>query len=183
MNTGILLYGPPASGKDTVTAALTALDPSYAPFTRLKIGSGRTQGYRMGTPEQLAELEARDAIIYRNDRYNSTYIVDRPGMDEAMSGDRIPVVHLGQVAGVQQVADGYPACWWRVLLWCPRDVTELRSVRRGDADTPARLAAWDATERDLDLHPAAVWDLTLHTDRVQVQEAAAQIHALVKARP
>lgn len=182
MNTGILLYGPPASGKDTVTDALTALDASYVPFARLKIGSGRTHGYRMGTRDQLAELEARGEVIYRNDRYDSTYVVDRPGLDTAMRGRQVPIVHLGQVEGVQQVTDGYPARWWRVLLWCPRDVTSLRSAGRGDADTPARLSAWDATERDLDLHPDATWDLTIHTDRIQAQVAAAEIHALVRAR-
>ncbi|MFD6227020.1 guanylate kinase [Streptomyces sp. NPDC060232] len=182
MDTGILLYGPPASGKDTVTAALTALDASYAPFARLKIGTGRTHGYRMGTRDQLAELEERGEVIYRNDRYDSTYVVDQPGLDMAMDGGQVPIVHLGQVEGVQRVADGYAARWWRVLLWCPRDVTALRSVGRGDADTPARLAAWDATERDLDLHPGVTWDLTIHTDRVQVQDAAAEIHALVWAR-
>src|SRR2546427_5470191 len=64
---GVLLYGPPTAGKDTITAALTELDARYVPFIRLKIGSGRTKGYRMGTPEQLAELEAHGDVIYRND--------------------------------------------------------------------------------------------------------------------
>ncbi|KPC90472.1 hypothetical protein [Streptomyces albidoflavus] len=56
MRQGILLYGPPAAGKDTTTAALTELDEQYASFTRLKIGTGKTKGYRMGTPEQLTVL-------------------------------------------------------------------------------------------------------------------------------
>jgi predicted PilT family ATPase len=39
MRSGILLYGPPAAGKDTITTALAALDARYAPFRRLKVGA------------------------------------------------------------------------------------------------------------------------------------------------
>lgn len=179
---GVLLYGPPAAGKDTVTAALAALDLCYVPFARLKIGSGRTRGYRMGTLEQLKEMEARDQVLYRNDRYGNTYVVDQPGLRDATADEQVPLIHLGQIVGLQAVADGFPARWWRVLLWCPREITEQRSAARGDGDTPARLEAWDATERDLAEHPGAVWDLTVHTALVSPQEAAAQIHALVSAR-
>jgi guanylate kinase len=181
MSRGVLLYGPPAAGKDTVTAALAALDPRYVPFTRLKIGSGRTRGYRMGTPEQLKELEERSEVLYRNDRYGNTYVVDRPGLHDMTRGSRIPVIHLGQIAGIQAVAEGFPARWQRVLLWCPREITQQRSAERGDGDTPARLTAWDATERDVAAYPEATWELTVHTDAVAPQEAALQIHALIRA--
>lgn len=39
---GVILYGPPGAGKDTVTAELVQQDPSYALFERLKAGPGRT---------------------------------------------------------------------------------------------------------------------------------------------
>jgi len=35
---GVLLYGPPAAGKDTVSAALIAVDARYVLFERLKVG-------------------------------------------------------------------------------------------------------------------------------------------------
>lgn len=60
------------------------------------------------------------------------------------------------------------------------------SVRRpGDADTAARLEAWEATREDLETHPEMVWDLTVETvttkpgqsarliDRLRVQRAGA----------
>jgi guanylate kinase len=53
MSQGILLYGPPASGKDTITVELCELNQTYGAFERLKIGSGRTRGYRMGSADQL----------------------------------------------------------------------------------------------------------------------------------
>ncbi|MEV3875049.1 guanylate kinase [Streptomyces sp. NPDC049906] len=181
MEQGILLYGPPASGKDTITTVLTGMDRRYIPFTRLKVGTGRTRGYRMASPERLRELEERGEVVYRNDRYGNTYAVDRPGLRDAAAGGRVPVVHLGQIGGVRAVAEGCAARWWRVLLWCPREITAQRSLGRGDGDTAARLAAWDATERDVADNPGTAWDLVVHTDRVSAREAAERMHALVNA--
>ncbi|MBT3077384.1 MULTISPECIES: phosphotransferase-like protein [Streptomyces] len=183
MRQGILLYGPPAAGKDTITAALTEIDERYALFTRLKIGTGKTQGYRMGTPEQLTALDARGDVIYRNDRYGNIYVVDRPGLDQAMEGGSIPVVHLGQIAGMEQVTALFPARWVRVLLWCSKETTARRSPQRGDTDTAARLAAWDATQADLAAHPRAQWELRVETDATASHETAQRIDDIVRTTP
>ncbi|MEW2134632.1 phosphotransferase-like protein [Streptomyces sp. NPDC005435] len=178
---GVILYGPPASGKDTVTTALSELDSRYAQFTRLKVGTGKSAGYRMGTAEQLRELEAAGDVVYANSRYGNTYVIDAPGLNAAFEAG-VPVVHVGQVAGVQALVDGYPASWSVVLLWCPREVTEQRSAGRGDSDTAARLAAWDATREDLDSHPGTVWDLTVDTTTSGPQDAARLIDQLLAQR-
>lgn len=180
MNRGVLLYGPPAAGKDTITAALCELNPVYGAFTRLKVGSGRTRGYRMGSADQLAELEAHRDVIYRNDRYGNIYIVDRPGLVQAMENEQIPIVHLGQVAGLEAVLEGFPASWASVLLWCSRESTALRSEGRGDNDTEARLAAWDATAKDIEASPEFTWDLRLDTEAMSPGEAAKEIDLLVR---
>ncbi|WP_042404684.1 phosphotransferase-like protein [Streptacidiphilus carbonis] len=175
---GVILYGPPASGKDTITAALTSLDERFQQFARLKIGAGRSGGYRMGTAEQLELLEAAGDVVYANSRYGSTYVIDRPGLDVAFASG-VPVVHLGQVDGVRALLEGYPANWTTVLLWCSRSITEARSQGRGDADTPARLAAWDATEQDLAAHAEFAWDLTLTTQARPPVESAYRIVQLL----
>lgn len=180
MRSGIVLYGPPAAGKDTVTAALAALDARYVPFTRLKIGSGKSAGYRMGTSEQLADLESRGDVIYRNERYGNIYVVDRSGLEQATRGVGVPVVHLGQMAGVEVVSTRFPALWIHVLLWCSKQSTAERSRQRGDADTAARLAAWDATQADLTAHPQARWELRLDTDTTSPDEAAKRIDAVIR---
>lgn len=175
---GVILYGPPASGKDTVTTALIELHSKYAQFARLKVGSGKSAGYRMGTAEQLRQLEAAGGIVYANSRYGNTYVIDEPGLDDAFAGS-VPVVHLGQVDGIRALVNGYEAGWSVVLLWCPREVTAQRSAGRGDGDTTARLAAWDATRGDLDAHPGMVWDLTVDTTVVSPSDAARHIDELL----
>jgi guanylate kinase len=178
---GVVLYGPPASGKDTVTVALTQLSPRYAQFARLKVGAGKSAGYRMGTAEQLRELEATGGVVYANSRYGNMYVIDAPGLDDAFAAG-VPVVHLGQVDGIQALVDGYPADWSVVLLWCPREVTAERSADRGDSDTAARLAAWDETREDLDAHPSMVWDLTVDTTASAPEDAARLIDQLLAQR-
>jgi guanylate kinase len=168
---GIVLYGPPAAGKDTVTAALTKAVSRYAQFTRLKVGSGKTDGYRMGTPEQLQELEESGGVVYRNERYGNVYVIDRPGLADAFSAG-MPIVHLGQIAGVQKLLAGYPADWLTVLLWCPKSVTEQRSRGRGDSDTAKRIAVWEETKRDLVAHSNFRFDLVLRADLTQPPQAA-----------
>ncbi|MGW2599992.1 phosphotransferase-like protein [Streptomyces klenkii] len=179
--TGVILCGPPAAGKDTVTGALAEVDSRYALFRRLKVGSGKSAGYRMGTAEQLRGLKTAGDVIYANHRYGNTYVIDRPGMDAAFASG-VPVVHLGQIDGIRALVDGYAADWAVVLLWCPKEVTAQRSEGRRDSDTAARLAAWEATREDLDAHPDMVWDLTVDTTSSSPQEAARLIDQLVVQR-
>jgi guanylate kinase len=178
---GVILYGPPAAGKDTVTRCLAQLDSRYRQFARLKVGSGKSIGYRMGSAEQLLALKTAGDVVYANSRYGNTYVIDRPGVDAAFTTG-VPVVHLGQIDGIRALVDGYAADWATALLWCPKNVTGLRSERRGDSDTTARLAAWEATREDLDAHPDMIWDLTVDTAVTSPQESARLIDQLLVRR-
>ena len=145
MSTGVLLYGPPASGKDSVTDALLALDPQFARFERLKAGPGNTRGYRMVSQAHVDAITASDDVVWANERYGATYVIDRPRLTEQLRHS-IPVLHIGQPEAVDAVAQGFPEIDWLVIaLWCPRDEAARRSSHRGDRDQRERLAAWDAT--------------------------------------
>jgi len=169
MRRGVILYGPPAAGKDTVTERLAAIDPAYQLFARLKAGRGRTSGYRMTTPDHLDALEAAGGIIWRNQRYGATYVIDRPGLDQALTVG-IPVLHMGQPDGIHAVTDATPSARWLVVyLWCPRDIAAHRIAERATGDTADRLTAWDQT-------PRVDADLTIDTATTDPQEAAHTIH-------
>jgi guanylate kinase len=173
---GIALYGPPASGKDTVTQALTALDARYVHFRRLKAGGGRTDGYRICTNKHLDDLRDQGLIVYENVRYESRYAIDRPSLDALLARGLVPVVHLGQLAGVHALAR-YPALWLPVLLRCRRTTAAQRAQQRGSTDITARLEAWDDTERELvDARPDD-FALRVDTDRSSPAQAAQAIDA------
>ncbi len=83
MTRGLILYGPPASGKDTITHALAELDPTISLFRRLKAGPGRTGTYRMTTEPEISHLRAAGDVIWENSRYDAVYVIDRPGLTDA----------------------------------------------------------------------------------------------------
>src|ERR1700704_5694994 len=98
---GVVLYGPPASGKDTVTSELCELDDAYTYFEKLKAGEGRTTGYRMVSEQRIADLRSRGLIVYEMTRYGATYAVDSLELGRLFEDGRIPIVHMGHMAGVQ----------------------------------------------------------------------------------
>jgi guanylate kinase len=162
---GVLLYGPPASGEDTVTSALNRLDANYRPFRRIKVGSGRTSGYRMASPSEVEAIRSRGEILWENRRYNSSYYVDQPTLLSDLSRC-IPIVHLGQVQAIEAIRSAVAeARWLSVSLWCPRDIAESRIVARDTGDAVERLSAWDTTE-PLDA------DLRINTAEVTPDDAA-----------
>lgn len=166
------MYGPPAAGKDTVTFNLAAIDRRYVHFHRLKVGTGRTVGYRCGSGATLADLRDRGALLYTNERYDATYAIDRPGLDEIVDHGDVPVVHLGQIAGIAAVAEHYPLDWLVVALWCSRDEVTQRLLERGDMNSAERLIAWDETLTDLRTADPALFTLVINTARISSDNAA-----------
>ncbi|MBW8487240.1 phosphotransferase-like protein [Actinomadura parmotrematis] len=173
---GVILYGPPASGKDTITAALAARDERFVQLTKLKVGSGRSTGYRYVSAEDLAELRDAGRLVVETERYGNRYAVDRNAVDALTEAGYVPVIHAGSVADARALTAGVPLDWVRVELRVPREVCAERSRGRGDVDTAARLRAWDEAaderERNADGPP---FDLTIRTDQAAPDEAARQI--------
>ncbi len=142
---GVVLYGPPAAGKDTVTEALHSLDSRYSLFPRLKLGPGRTTGYRMTDAATIEALRARGDIIWQTHRYGALYVIDRPVLVQRMR-DHVPILHIGQPEAIDAVRAATPGASWLIAsLWCPRDIAEQRLRKRAPQDVTERLRAWDVT--------------------------------------
>lgn len=180
MTTGLILYGPPASGKDTVTKELISADKQYTHFRRLKVGTGRTVGYRTTAIPELMDMRQRGDLLYENERYSSTYAVDRGELDSITQQGKIPIVHLGQVSGIIAVTSGYPIRWVTVGLWCNRDQAERRLIERRDSDIHERLIAWDVTQEDLRSADFELFTLTLNTSVIAATDAAKIVDSCVR---
>jgi len=70
-------YGPPASGKDTITAALTRLDARFTLLPKLKVGTGRADGYEFVSAEHLDKLRDAGRLVAETRRYGNVYAIDR----------------------------------------------------------------------------------------------------------
>lgn len=152
---------------------LTERDARFTLFRRIKFGSGSTTGYRIVDQATLGAISAADDVVWSNEQYGATYIVDRTGLVEHLE-QGVPVLHLGQAAAIDAVIGAVPATTWLLIgLWCPRDVAAARLAKRGSADLVHRLAVWDATPP---LRPPAC---TLNTALVRPAHAAALIAATV----
>lgn len=172
---GVVLYGPPASGKDTITAALTAQDARYQHFRPLKIGAGRTAGYRPSTAAELEQLRTTGALIWETHRYGAVYAIDRAGLAQLLADDAVPVLHLAEPAALPALAAAFPDVrWTTVALTCPRDVAAARIEHRRTGDTAARLTAYDA------FRPIAAPDVVVGTDMITADEAARLIAAATR---
>ncbi|MEW9527370.1 guanylate kinase [Microbispora sp. NPDC049125] len=173
---GIVLYGPPAAGKNTVTAALHRIDPRFRLLPKLKAGTGRTDGYEFVTAERLDELRRAGRLLLETHRYGNVYAVDRQHIEDMTDAGGVPVAHMGNIADLRRLIGRTPDAWLRVLLWVPRQVTERRSKERGDADTAERLQAWDETLVDLTAHTdEGFFHLRIDTDGLNAEAAAREI--------
>ena len=180
---GVILYGPPASGKDTVTAELARQDDRYAPVPKLKVGTGRSTGYRHVPAADLDELRATGRLVVETHRYGNVYAVDRDDIAALVDADRVPVVHMGNIPDLQRLRAAIPLDWTAVLLWVPRAVCADRSKHRGDTDTTSRLQAWDETRSELQATHTPVFNLIVHTDQADPSEAAQRIITTVTTGP
>lgn len=172
---GVILYGPPAAGKDSTDRALRERSDDYIHFARIKVGSGNEVGYRMVTKGALNQLRLRREVIWQNQRYGAIYAVDRPGLVDALASG-IPVIHLGQPEAVDAVLRSFPEVRWVVVeLWCPADDAEMRLRERGDSDLAQRMDAWRETPR---LDTA---DLRIDTAPVFPEFVASMIDTKVRA--
>ncbi|WP_182903549.1 guanylate kinase [Microbispora sp. H10830] len=183
---GVVLYGPPASGKNTITAAMHRQDPRFCLLPKLKVGTGRADGYEFVTAERLDELRHAGRLLLETHRYGNVYAVDRRHIEDMTAAGQVPVAHMGNIADLRRLVGRAPDAWLRVLLWVPREVTEQRSKERGDTDTADRLKAWDETLADLTASTDdGFFHLRIDTDRLDTETAAAEItrafHAVTKA--
>lgn len=175
---GIVLYGPPASGKTTVCGKLTELNPRCSPLRRLKVGGGDPGQYRLIDSDQLARYRSRGRIVYENTRYGAVYAVDRLALRSHR--DRTPIVQLGQIAGIEALRPH--GNWLTVLLWCSLPCARHRLRARGTTNVEQRVQAWHETQADLVGRGMEYFDMSFRTDRVPLAAVIDSISTVLDGR-
>ncbi|GAA5085787.1 hypothetical protein GCM10023259_098330 [Thermocatellispora tengchongensis] len=170
----MLLLGPPAGGKSTITQALHDLDPRFVLLRVLRVGVERGEEYHVITEDQLQVLRAAGRIILETRNGDRGYAIDAHPIDHMTTAELIPVVHVANCADLRSLTSW--ADWLSVLLWVPREVCEQRARRRGDPDVAETLKAWEEAAADIAEHECdGLFHLRLTTSRMTIEEAAGQI--------
>lgn len=165
---GLIVYGAPATGKSTLTSELRRLSPHrFVPFSPVKCGPGRTEGYRMVESDELDAIRAAPGdVVWAQQRYGATYVLLRSDLLNHNS-DEVVVVELGQPAAVEAVISGTPEVRWHVVeLRCARATVAARVSARATGDDDERMTHYDTTPE----LPSA--DLVVDTGSVDPTAAA-----------
>lgn len=172
----LVLFGAPAAGKNTVTDSLAGIEPRFELFRKLKVGGGRTSGYRVVRLQEVAALRSRGAILQESERYGNLYVVDRDGIRDVFDRGGVPVVHITDLPALRSLQGYGPA----VLLRCSRRTAEARLQARDPGDVKARLEVWDSAMIDADeALRLGLFDAVIDTDVTKPAAAARQLATLV----
>ena len=74
MTAGIVLFGPPAAGKDTITA-LAERRSRLRLVRKIKAGSGQSTGYRLVDDQTYDAMAASGDFISTVARYGNRYAI------------------------------------------------------------------------------------------------------------
>lgn len=175
---GLVLIGPPAAGKDTITDIVEQRS-NLRLLKKAKAGSGRSAGYRLVSMEEFDECVARGEMVSTVERYGNRYGVMRADVAAIQQAGDIPVIHTASVEeALTLAADGMALC----LIWCSRSESADRLRHRDQSTVDERLAVWDQLQDDLDVI-AKHLDLVIDTTDQSASAVASTIITAVDALP
>ncbi|MGI5273342.1 hypothetical protein ACQEUU_29635 [Nonomuraea sp. CA-218870] len=146
---GVVLYGPPASGKSATTVALGEVDPRFALVRKLKVGNRRGTEYEFVSAEELTQLRAAGRLLIETHRYGNNYAIDRHHIDRLTAAGQVPIVHLDNIADIRRLIQSAP--WLVVLLWTP--ARSVSSAPASVATATPPIASKHGTKRWLTCTP------------------------------
>ncbi len=156
INSIILLCGPPASGKDSITEAICKIDEGFYHFKKHRAINGKTYMHRNNyidiTKDEFKKMIENDEFIQYHERYNRYYGISKKAMADGISKNLNMIIHTGRIENLQELKKKINENTISILLWAPMDILRQRLVKRhhnNENEISRRLIA--AQEEFIDL--------------------------------
>lgn len=126
----------PASGKDTITLALTQKYPQFIHFKKHKSGNAPLKAsYNHVTQEEFFQEVKEGNFLQYNERYGNYYGIHKSYLKNVLESGKIPVIHFGKPSGFYKFRE--KLIQWNpqvdiinILLWEEMVVLEQRLKQR-----------------------------------------------------
>lgn len=135
----ILLCGPPASGKDTLTELLKKRNNIFCYFKKHRVANQVDRSRNLTTYFQISLKEfqqtiGKDEFIQFHKRYERFYGVSRKVLNNYLQCDKIPIIHVGKIYDLMELEAALEANVAKILIWETKDVIRERLMLRHHGD-------------------------------------------------
>lgn len=182
---GILLAGPPASGKRTVAFSLTSLRRGYAHVPALAVSPHWSVDAEQAGRRHLDELRSWAQIFYDVTLDGVQYFYDRERLVRLREQGRVPIVCV-EDARALSAFEAESEAWLAVMVWCPREEAGERLTRGWPVGEPAYTAdrswqrRWERSAKGL-FADSSRFTVTVRSDRLGAVEIARVVHLVAQA--
>jgi len=184
MNTAqiLLLSGPPASGKDTVSHELINRNNRFVLFKKHRAGGETNSGYIDISTAQFKEMEAQNKFIQSHLRYGRLYGVSRDGIEKTLAYGKIPIIHTGRIENLVKLKDVFGQKCIAIHLWEHRDILAERIRKRHNnaEEISARITALDEEIYDQSKKKAMFSNIDQYIRNTSLEQTANRICNILK---
>ena len=156
---GVILYGPPGSGKSTITKLLQQTLRGGTKIRLIKVANGTNDEYLHMSRAEFNKIEPFN-ILWSTERYGTTYAIRKDSIVH-LESSLTPIIELGQAKAIKAVEAATDYKWFKVSLQCTKETAARRLTSRKRQEE--RIDNWHNTE-PIDA------DVTLDTTHLSVAE-------------
>ncbi len=156
MKSIILLCGPPASGKDSITEAVCNIDKSFCHFKKHrainKNANMDRNNYINISKDEFEKMIKNGDFIQYHKRYDRYYGISKQALADGISKNLNIIIHTGRIENLQELKKKINVNTISILLWAPIYLLRQRLQKRhpnNENEISRRLIA--AQEEFIDL--------------------------------
>lgn len=178
----ILISGPPASGKDTLTRALGCIDPAYRMANKHKDSRAGSTHHIIVTPAAFDAMLEQGAFLQWHERYGRRYGLACRTVEDILAEGGFPIIHTGRLANLRMLQSVMPDAV-SVLLQAPLNVLTGRLSQRHAGNAVEIAARLDAAETEIAETRDCTddFDIVFHNDGDDGDAAARALHQAILA--